>query len=744
MPDDPPSKWLDIAGKASRWTLKVGTKGVELAKTELERKRQEAAERKETARLDALKPVEETEVYKKFYTKLIDDNLSDFGNGVFGLKSDSELRAYCRSKVYSTMMMNQMRAAHRDNNLNELTDVFVNNFPGRIWRAFEVLRPSDFENYRVYFRATQLEADAAIRSFHKDRMNSRNWETSDLVINRKVKAADGSWYEAKLDLKFEVARPFSSMTDSEITILTYADLLSNYSLISTADHTAIVLPILYNDGNCKQIVTYNINLNMRESLGIKSDADMIRFGMEHFGHSNKKAAIEKFLLSFSDIEKKYPNNAIVKEFRSKLLGGSNWLTDHELSNSVFSHEASPSSVFVGATEAGGHLWYTGEGALITIAPPGSGKTQCHVFTNLLTYDGPAVVLDVKGECFAQTSAWRKANVGPVFKFNPLQPADSARYNPLAFIENDPETLWEDCRLLADLLIVPENRQDASWENRGRDVVAGVIAWLVRTQEPQDRRMGRIVDVVSKIDWDKFVDEAKYVMEVPPLSRLGNALAVMPERQLEGVLDAARRHLTVWEGARVERVTSSSDWNPELLRDGSNSTIYICIPPNEIETYAPLLRVIFAQHLRHLLRVLPPRGQKPILFMLDELPRIGPMRPVEEALEVGRQYGIRLWMFAQSLGQLEKSYVNADGMIGSCGVRVFMNPSSHDGTAKRLSEELGFVESVIDSSRQLMVEATDLSGPAFADYQIALARNTRPLKLKKIFAYNDPAFAARLG
>jgi len=30
-----------------------------------------------------------------------------------------------------------------------------------------------------------------------------------------------------------------------------------------------------------------------------------------------------------------------------------------------------------------------------------------------------------------------------------------------------------------------------------------------------------------------------------------------------------------------------------------------------------------------------------------------MPPVEEALEIGRQYGIRLWMFAQSLGQLKE-------------------------------------------------------------------------------------------
>ena len=33
-------------------------------------------------------------------------------------------------------------------------------------------------------------------------------------------------------------------------------------------------------------------------------------------------------------------------------------------------------------------------SIVTIAPPGSGKTQCNVFPNLLTWNGPAVVLDI--------------------------------------------------------------------------------------------------------------------------------------------------------------------------------------------------------------------------------------------------------------------------------------------------------------------------------------------------------------
>ena len=120
-----------------------------------------------------------------------------------------------------------------------------------------------------------------------------------------------------------------------------------------------------------------------------------------------------------------------------------------------------------------------------------------------------------------------------------------------------------------------------------------------------------------------------------------------------------------------------------------------------------------------------------------------MRAVENALEVGRQYGIRLWMFIQSVGQLHRAYTNASGMIGSCAVRMYMNPSAHDGTAKNLSEELGYTESVIDGTRQLMVEPTELAGPNYVNKVITLAGGSYPARLDKLFAYKTPELRERM-
>jgi type IV secretion system protein VirD4 len=192
------------------------------------------------------------------------------------------------------------------------------------------------------------------------------------------------------------------------------------------------------------------------------------------------------------------------------------------------------------------------------------------------------------------------------------------------------------------------------------------------------------------------------------------------------------------------VTARSDWNPADLRSGANPTIYISVQPNEVEAYLSLLRVFIGQHIRVLTGgAVPARTAPPILVMLDELPRLRFMAPVDEALNIGRKYGLRLWMFAQSIGQLQNSYPNADGMLGSCAVRIFMNPSGADGLAERLSEELGYVDSLNDNSRRRMTEAAELAGPAYKDQQIVLARGTKPAVVRKDFAYAIPELKRRM-
>lgn len=393
------------------------------------------------------------------------------------------------------------------------------------------------------------------------------------------------------------------------------------------------------------------------------------------------------------------------------------------------------------------LWrYEGEGSLVTIAAPGKGKSQCHVVPNLLTWKSAAVVLDIKGELYEQTSAWRAANVGPVYRFSPLD-RESQRYNPLLQISSDPDLLWEDCRFVADMLVVPSGTGGNAkfFDDSARDFVTAALCYVTLAYPKAERTMSKVLDIASGLEWDQFVKRLEATVDVPSAARAGAKYAGEKDPKLrENILQTANTALSAWEGPRITRATSASDWNPKDLGGEGRPTLYICIDPTQIESYLSLLRVVIAQHIRALTAGTPVRGAPPVLFFLDELPRLRRMAPVEEGLEVGRQYGVRLWMFAQSVGQLTHAYPNGLGMIGSCAARFYMNPDLSDGTAKKLSEDLGLRESLIDGTRQPIAEPSMLAGPQWADKVLVMASGAKPARLDKHFAHSDPAMVARMG
>ena len=161
--------------------------------------------------------------------------------------------------------------------------------------------------------------------------------------------------------------------------------------------------------------------------------------------------------------------AIVDEAKSRInpSAGGVWLKPAEVERTVFA-ATGKYKLYIGLFQDGSLLSYSGDGSMVTIAPPGSGKTQCNVFPNLLTWGGPAVVLDISGDIYEHTAAWRAANVGPVYKFNPLDPEDSHKYNPLTFVREQPDYIWEDSRLLAEMMIVPSGAADPFWENEAQN------------------------------------------------------------------------------------------------------------------------------------------------------------------------------------------------------------------------------------------------------------------------------------
>src|SRR4030095_943208 len=81
---------------------------------------------------------------------------------------------------------------------------------------------------------------------------------------------------------------------------------------------------------------------------------------------------------------------------------------------------------------------------------------------------------------------------------------------------------------------------------------------------------------------------------------------------------------------------------------------------------------------------PPRQ---LLLMVDEFPALGRLEFFESSLAFLAGYGVRAFLVAQSLHQIDKAYGPHHAILDNCHVRVAFAPND-ERTARRLSDTLG--------------------------------------------------------
>ena len=388
--------------------------------------------------------------------------------------------------------------------------------------------------------------------------------------------------------------------------------------------------------------------------------------------------------------------------------------------------------------------YDGAESLITIARPGRGKSQAHVIRNLLYLKAPAFVLDVKPEIAAATGRWRAQNVGPIQRFIPSNPALSVTFNPLDFVAREPVAAYRDINRLVPLLVIPSpnGRSADFWEGRAEQIL-GAALFDVTMYEPTGAR-----DMPAVVDWfsptpEEMAERIERLKNcgIRSMARVGIQLQTMPEKVRESIFESARRHIEIWGSPELEDLVSDTTMKLSGLRR-ANGTLYLCVTPQELTAYASIIRTIFGLMLHTVVSETDAKDLPPVTFFLDEFPQLGYMREIEQMLALGRAAGLRLWLFAQTIGQIKESYRDADKILDMMALRAFIEPTG--SLANDISKELGTTNDVFFSGGgRPIATAQELMGPAYVGKVIVLEGGRAPARLNRIFAFEDPAIMNRL-
>ena len=416
-----------------------------------------------------------------------------------------------------------------------------------------------------------------------------------------------------------------------------------------------------------------------------------------------------------------------------------------------------------------YLRHDGPEHVLCFAPTRSGKGVGLVVPSLLAWPESAIVHDIKGENWTLTAGFR-AGFGNVFLFDPTN-ADSAAYNPLLEVRRGE---WEvrDAQNVADVLVDPEGSLDKRnhWEKTSHSLLVGSILHVLYA-EP-DKTLSGVTNFLS--DPRRSIESTLHAMMQtrhlgeagphPVVASAARELLNKSDNERSGVLSTAMSFLGLYRDPVIAQVTRRCDWRiADLVADPRPTTLYLVVPPSDISRTKPLIRLILNQIGRRLTEELTPKNRRHrVLLMLDEFPALGRLDFFESALAFMAGYGLKAFLIAQSLNQIEKAYGLNNSILDNCHVRISF-ATNDERTAKRVSDALGTATEMRAMRNyagnrlspwlgHLMVSRQETARPLLTpgeimqlppSDEIVMMSGTHPIRAKKARYFEDQRFAERV-
>ncbi len=375
----------------------------------------------------------------------------------------------------------------------------------------------------------------------------------------------------------------------------------------------------------------------------------------------------------------------------------------------------------------------GDGHLVTVAPTGAGKGRGAIIPNLLRYDGPAIVVDPKGENYHVTARARADMGHEVCVIDPfgLVTDETDQLNPLDVLERATVELESESRALACLLAGQSlSLKEPFWDIWGRAVLSGVIAYVAQTQDDGERHFGRVRELVKNDD--VVYNLAKALDEAPELEGLAQveiaAFLQLTDVTRSGVLATVQSYTDVVNCGPAQRTLSRTTIDLDAIADGAPMTVYLVIPPDKLASHGALMRLWIGALLKTIL-TRSVRPQRDTLFLVDECAQLGPMEELRVAMTLLRGYGLKVWAFFQDLSQLRRLYPSDwQTIVNNAAVFQAFGVTNHV-MAKEVSDMLGDVD------------AFALRALTPAEQVVARARETAKVCVLPDYLH-DPVFAGR--
>lgn len=398
-------------------------------------------------------------------------------------------------------------------------------------------------------------------------------------------------------------------------------------------------------------------------------------------------------------------------------------------------------VFLGRYRRGwwrkGDIYFQGEGAGLTIGPPGSGKGVCGSQAQLLLNKSSMLVADPKFELFAVTGRHRRENLGhDVILLCPYSAQlqtelgiklPDAGYNPCSAIIRPGPTLKDDVEMFSSILIpIPPNAdaKSAFFMDAAQQFTSAAMMSLVSRGEritlPAIRRWLMASPPVFK---EQLIEMTQSMAFNGVLREMGGKLLstlINAGEEHQGGLSTAIKSLRIFDnygpmGAHV----STEGFDPAQLK-ARRTTVYFGLPSEYLSSHALWTTLVFSTIVEAVAR---DRSTTPVVILADELSNLGYIPNLLQTISLYRGNGLRVHGYIQQTSQIKQLYGDQGwaNLIGQCAFVQTFGTTEQD-TLKLLSAMAGTtsVETVSQNVRPASV-----GGVSHADVSFTQSYSSQP-------------------
>lgn len=333
----------------------------------------------------------------------------------------------------------------------------------------------------------------------------------------------------------------------------------------------------------------------------------------------------------------------------------------------------------------------GEAHMLTVAGSRGGKGTTAIIPNLLLWEGSTVVIDPKGTNAHVTANARRAMGQEVHIIDPfgIVTKDSDRFDPFEQVNSNEELVRERITSIADALVIPDdNAKEKHWDDGARTIISGLIAHVI-SQDIDTPRLHDIRDLISQMPDQQDSLWAEMGVSDEP-SRYAKDAAMRYIRgsstnEILGIMSNADKH-TEWLSSPIMRqITSNPTFSISDIKK-KPTTIYLVIPPRQLERQSRLLRLF----INLVIDAMEDGGKSkiPVLMIMDEFLALGKMPEISTAFATMASYNLTLWPFVQELEKMQSMYGGSFNsfIANSRAVQVFA--TSDQKTKEYISERIG--------------------------------------------------------